>query len=329
MRYFIILMSILVGVAASAYAARSNGQLVLTAAEIKTGGIESAPLQPVRRAAAVIAYGQVLDPGLLAAASAKLASARASVDQAQAKLALAQAQESRAATLFRAQHNISEQDFQMAEAGARVATANLAVAQATLRSAQARIGADWGQKLSAAIATDAAPLPDLANATSCLVEVTLPLGAALTSAPAEAKGALPSGNTVLLHLIGPSPRTPAGSGQSLFYLGSGTACPPSGTALQTSLAAGPQRVGVVVPAAAVVWRNGKPLAFRDDGQGGFALVSLADAVPLPEGYFVPAAADSPFEAGEKVVVKGGALLLSQAEMSASAKPAGGGDNDDD
>lgn len=327
MRYFILSVSILVGMASSARAAESNRQLVLTAAEIKTGGIESAPLQPVRRAATVIAYGQVLDPGLLAAASASMASARAAVDQAQAKLALAQEQESRAATLFRAQHNISEQDFQIAEAGARVATANLAVAQAKLRSAQAQVGADWGKKLGAAIVTGGAPLPELANATSCLVEVTLPLGAALTSAPAEAKGGLPTGNTVLLHLIGPSPRTPAGSGQSLFYLGRGAACPPSGTTLQTGLAAGPQRVGVVVPAAAVVWWNGEPLAFRDDGQGGFALVSLADAVSFPDGYFVPAATDSPFEAGQKVVVKGGALLLSQAEMSANPKAAGGGDDD--
>jgi multidrug efflux system membrane fusion protein len=325
MRYLRLALPVLVGLASSARAA-DTGQLVLSDAQIRTGGIESSALRPVRRAATLTAFGQVLDPGVLATTSARLALARAGVAQAEAKIVLARAQEARAATLFRAQRNISRQQYQTAEAAAQVAEANLDAAKARLRSAQARLQADWGRALAPAIAADTSPVPDVINATSCLLEVTLPLGAALTSVPGQAEGKTPTGATVSLRLVGPSPRTPAGSGPSYFYLGSGGECPPTGMSVQTHLPDGPERAGVVVPASAVVWRGGEPLAFRDDGGNGFAPVSLAEANPVSGGYFLAAESNGLLRAGQKVVVKGAALLLSQAEMGSAPKPKG--DDDD-
>lgn len=327
MRGLLLALAMVVGLAAPVAAAPPS--LVLSPAAIRIGGIASTMLQPVRRAASVTAFGAVLDAGRLATASAKLAAARAAVAQARAKLALAHAQQARAAALFKAQRNISKAQYQAAQAGAQVAVANLQQAQAQLQAQTARVLADWGPALAQAITANQPPVPALVGATACLVRVTLPLGTALAAAPAWADAVPPGGKPVHLRLVGPSPRTPAGSGPSYFYLWSGGNCPPSGMVLPTDLPRGPKRRGVVVPAAAVVWRGGAPLAYRDDGAAGFTPVPLAAALPVPGGYFVPAGPDSPVKSGQRVVVRGAALLLSQAETPARPKQAHGGDDDGD
>jgi hypothetical protein len=332
MRWFLLVLLLAAGMANPARAADADpaGALVLSPAQIKAGGIASAPLPPVRRAATVIGYGRVLDAGPVAVAAARLAAAQAAVTQAGTRLTLADAQAARATTLFRDQHNISQQQYDTAQSGAAVAQSTLAVAQAQLRAAQAQVLADWGAALATAIRTDAAPVADLTQGAACLVQVTLPLGVALAAAPQQAQAEPPAGTAIPLRLIGPSPRTPTGSGPSWFYLAAGAACPPAGVMLEAHLPAGRERDGVVVPVAAMIWRDGAPYAFRDDGAGGFAAVPLADAVPVDGGYFIAARPDAPLRAGQKVVVKGAALLLSQAETPPPSKaPAGGGDDDDD
>lgn len=328
MRAFLVALPVVAALAVPAVAADVTDPLVLNAAQIEAGGIETAPLKATERAPTVAAFGEVLNLGLLAAASAKVAAVRAAVDQAKAKRALAQAGEARAATLFHAAHNISKAQYQTAQANAQVATANVKVAQVQLRSAEAQIRADWGQDLATAISADQAPVPQLVNGSACLVQVTLPFGRMLPSIPKKAEGKSPAGTALDMHLVGPSPRSPTGSGPSYFYLGSGSGCPPVGIMLDVRLPDGPKRKGVVVPASAVVWRSGTKLIYRAEGDGKFVPVPLDNTVAVSGGYFIRTAAHGTLAPGQKIVVRGAGLLLSQSEMPAPSSSAGGGDDDD-
>lgn len=333
MRPILLAVPVLLGATAAAIAAVATldtrpGRLVLTAKEFKTGGIATAPLDRVERATTVTAFGAVLDPGKLAASAARVASAQAVVSQAKAKLTLAQEEAKRAAILFRGQSNISRAEYQKAQASAEIASADLNVAEAQLRSEQAQVRADWGQALGPAVVADKAPVPGLVNGDFCLIQITLPFGSALPAAPPQAQAEAPSQGTLDVRLIGPSPQAYVGSGPSYFYMGSGPDCPAIGSILEARLPRGPKLAGVVVPASAVVWHGGEKLAYRDDGAAGFAPVTLTGAVPVPGGYFVPATAQGALSAGQKIVVKGAGLLLSQAEMPAVTNQAAGGGDDD-
>jgi hypothetical protein len=312
-----------------AVAADVGPQLTLDAAQVRAGDIETSPLATAQQAPTVAAFGPVIDPGKLAVASAKLAGARAAVTQAKARLTLARAEGTRAAALFHAEGNISEAQYQTAQVNVQVAAADLDVVDAQLHSEAAQLRADWGAPLATAVTDDKAPVPELVSGTACLVRLTLPFGSALASAPERAAAATPAGSAVALRLIGPSPRSPAGAGSSYFYLGGGVGCPPVGMTVEAELATGAKRDGVVVPASAVVWRGGKPIAYRQDGENAFTPVPLDTAAAVTGGYFMPTAANSSLQAGQTVVVKGAGLLVSQSEMPAVPKTAGGGGGDDD
>lgn len=307
---------------------RTAGPVTLTADAIAAGGIKTEPLQRMRRASTVTAFGEVLDPGRLATASAQIEQGNAEIAVAEARLNLARSGGKRAADLFHAQHNISAVDYETAQAKEQVATANVAVARSKLRALLASVRADWGTALAPGIASPNGAVAQLASAAACLVEVTLPFGEALPSAPPTAEARTPTGDELRLQLIGPSPRAPAGGGPAFFYLTSIQTCPAIGVPLQVGLASGPVREGVVVPQSALVWQGATPMVYRTDRTGTFAPVALGMMDRVPGGYFVPANAGTELKPGDSVVVAGAALLLSQSEMPAAAPAAASNDDDD-
>jgi multidrug efflux pump subunit AcrA (membrane-fusion protein) len=328
MRHLPIAAIVLLCLTGPAHGAAGLDPLTLTQTQTAAGGIATEALQAIRQSPELTAFGQVLDPGQVAAAAAQLATKRAEIEAAQAKLRLAQTAATRAAHLFRAQRNISEAQYESAEASALVARANVDVANAKLHAGLASVRAEWGPTLAMAITKGAAPIPALESGAACLMQVTLPFGAALASVPDRAKGLSPSGSTLRVRLIAPSPRSHQGSGPSFFYLGTGRACPPVGMTIAVRLATGPAQEGVIVPASAVVWRAGQPIAYRAEGKARFVPVPLASAVPLGGGYFVPNGGTAVLRPTQRIVVHGAALLLSESLAPAEAQPSAGGDDDD-
>jgi hypothetical protein len=71
--------------------------------------------------------------------------------------------------------------------------------------------------------------------------------------------------------------------------------------------AGPSRPGVMVPARAAVWWQGKASVYLEKGTGHFVRREIPTETPVGEGWFVTGG----FSPGDKVVVKGAQLLQSE------------------
>jgi multidrug efflux pump subunit AcrA (membrane-fusion protein) len=307
----------------------ADGPVQLTPQAIAAGGIELAPIAAARHVDTLPAFGEVLDPSLLAALAAQLAEAKAASGAAEAKLSLARANADRATRLFHAEHNVSTADFQSAEATAHVAAAELETVKAKLLSLEASIRASWGSILGTAIQTGGEPLPALRTGNACLIQAVLPFGQALRSPPQTASAVGTDGGTLALKLIGPSPRLPSGvSGPAFFYLASGTHCPAIGMPLQVGLPNGTEHEGVFVPASAVVWQGAQPIVWQEMGKDSFAAHPIDTGYPQNGGYFVPTGPEAALRPGTSIVVHGAALLLSESQAPAE-KASAAGDNDED
>jgi hypothetical protein len=85
------------------------------------------------------------------------------------------------------------------------------------------------------------------------------------------------------------------------------------------------QTGVTVPAAAVIWYAGQPWAYVETAVGHYQRRPLSVDARNASGWFEA----NGFRAGERVVVRGGELLLSQELLPPpGVKPAGGDDDDD-
>ena len=316
---------------ARAAVAGALAPIALDSQALSAGHIRTTELKRLQSAPQVTAYGVVLDPGALVTLSSQVAAARGAAAAARAKAALARSQARRATGLYRIHHNISKAALQIAQSGFEVAQAGQATAAARLVQLKTRMLAHWGPKLSAAARSGKAPLPGLESGASALVEVNLPLGQALAHPPEIASATTPEGQKVLLHLLSRAPRTAAGvAGQSVFYLMPERNSIPIGTPLSVVLETAARGAGVLVPQSAVVWHEGKPLAFRETVAGSFAGVPLGSFFVSSDGYFVPERGESSLHPGDRVVTAGAALLYSAATQAApAAKTAKSGKADDD
>ena len=295
--------------------------ITLTAKAIAAADIRTRALRRLDHAPPITAYGRVLDPAPLVKLAAELAAGRSRVAAANARSGLARAQAGRAATLYRAQHNISQAALQSAQSRLQIALANQASAEAQLAALNAVVRADWGPTLATAVASAAAPLPQLERGADALVEVSLPLGQALASAPAMASATAPDGAKLALRLIGRAPRAAAGvAGQSLFYLMRTQNSAPIGTSLMVALEVAARRAGILVPRSAVVWHNGQALVYHETAPGAFAPTPILTSFGLNNGYFVPLDQTTALKPGDRVVVKGAALLFSAAQSPPATKP---------
>jgi hypothetical protein len=152
----------------------------------------------------------------------------------------------------------------------------------------------------------------------------VPFGSDLAAPPPQATARPPGGLQLTLRLVGPSPQSPDGNGSGYYYVGSGAACPPVGLPLRLEMDTGPEASGVVIPAAAVVWRSATPFVYRRSGKTEFTPVPLTEADRTADGYFVKDEPGVELKASVSIVVAGSALLLSEAQAAGAA----GSDDDD-
>lgn len=310
--------------------AASLASVALDAKAISSGQIRTAPLRRIVRAPLIAAYGIVLDPGALVRLSTQLVAERGKVTVARARAALARSEAGRAADLYRAQHNISQAALQTALSDLQIAVTDQATVAAQLSELKVTFRARWGTRLAAAAASGTAPLPQLESGAEVLVEVSLPLGQALVVPPVGASATTPDGEQVALRLVSRAPRVAAGvAGQSLFYLMVAQNSAPIGTPLAVALSGAAENAGVLVPGSAVVWHNGRALAYRETTPGLFLPVPVCTSFGTDEGYFVPQDRDAGLHPGDRIVIDGAALLYSASQSPPSAaRTTKSGDNDD-
>ena len=316
-----LVLALVLTLAQSALSAEAGpGTVTIDAKTVSAGEVRTATLRRAERAPHITAYGQVVDPVPIAALGSQLAAARGTVAADQAKARLARSAERRAIDLYRSQHNISESALEDAQSAAAVVTANLATASARLAALQTKIRSDWGTGLAAAIASRSGPVPGLERGSVLLIQVSLPMGQALPSPPTLAPAVAADGTRLALHLLGRSPRVAADwAGQSLFYLADARDSIPIGTPLTVSLDTTAARVGLMVPKAAVVWRSGGQIIYRELAANAFAPVQVHVLPADGDMYFLPQDEAGTLVPGSRIVVQGAALLLS-ADASGKPKP---------
>ena len=89
---------------------------------------------------------------------------------------------------------------------------------------------------------------------------------------------------------------------------------PLNRAAQPNNPLGPKVDGVLIPARAVVWTEGRAWVYIHQDHEHFSRREISTAIPAQEGWLM----DNGFLQGERVVVIGAQLLLSEEFRSYSA-----------
>ena len=251
----------------------------------------TAPAEAAEAPGELAALGRVLDPLPLLQAFGALTTAHRASEVAGREL-------SRVRALAQDSENASARELDAASLAASQADAALA-------QARAQAGSVWGSSDLARLE----PLAEaLARGSAAVARIELPAGSAAPEPSAVYVVAPGIGMTEReAKLLGPAgAMDPALQGPA-FLVALSPDPPPPGAALGARLElAGALARGVYLPAGAVVWHEGAPLAFVGGEAGRFERRALVIARPWREGFLVSAGV----AAGETVVTRGAQQLLS-------------------
>ncbi|MBU6297091.1 MAG: hypothetical protein KJS68_02505 [Alphaproteobacteria bacterium] len=298
--------------------------VILSSQQVKSSGIATVPLRATTYRAQVEGIATVVDPQALTALAAQLATARAAVEAAKEAVMSTAAQAKRLQTLYHNGKLISESDEQVAIAAAAAAKAQDVSAIATNASARANAVAVWGPALARSAEQGPDAFVKYADGQRALFVIALPIGTSDTPAK-DVEVILPDGQTHTASLIGPSPRADTVvQGPTYYYSAAGDGLR-SGQRFAAAVAVGTANAtGVVIPDAAVLWYAGEPWVYVETAPGQFTRRLISTDARDAKGWFQARG----FKAGERIVVHGGELLLSQ-ELKPPPSAAPAGDEDDD
>lgn len=317
-----------------------NGERVITldhATQLRNG-IVVAAIKPFSLRGEVRAYGTILELQNLVGLRKTLvdlrknlvdgqnnyAAARGQVERTETALAASRKQYERLKRLYQDDRNVSDKALQAGEASFRMDETNVRVAQEGLTAAQKTVDAahealkvledtarqQWGEVLTRWLHEEPLSFERLIQQRDLLVQITLPPSEGLDIASPETgwiEG--PSGHSVEILFISPSPRTdPHVQGMSFFYkaTGAGRYLLP-GMSVIASLPGGGSSSGFIVPSSAIVWWLGKAWVYVQRKADHFVRRELPPGTPTENGRFVRQG----FTSGERIVVRGAQLLLSE------------------
>ncbi|SKA25553.1 Multidrug efflux pump subunit AcrA (membrane-fusion protein) [Enhydrobacter aerosaccus] len=277
------------------------------------------------------AYGSVVDLQPFTELSNANASAKAQLAIAQARLAASQSAFERAQLLYKNGQNFSIAQLQAAEAAYKSDAASVGAAQIRTRNAAASAYQAWGPVLGQSLTDGTDLAQDLIQHRKVLVQVTLPLGVALPQPPPSASIETSTGQRVSIDFASAATRTdPRIQGVSFFYTADGSSGALPGMNVVALLPAGRPAPGIAVPAAAVVWLQGRAWVYVQSSPNSFTRREISTSLPQPGGgYVVPAitggsaraTSEKGLSANQALVVSGAQVLLSQ-EFSAQIRDLG-------
>jgi hypothetical protein len=299
------------------------GSVTLSREMQEKGGIETANPKPFFYREKTQAYVTVIDPGGLSDLRKSYLNAEAGALKAKATLDATREEYGRMKSLYE-EKNVSNKAFQSAEASFRADEADTMAAGESVRAVELSANQQWGGTIAGWIKSGSVPFARLARREDVLLQVTLPQGYSADGAPSGLKVKLPSGKAAAIKLVSPAPRTdPHIQGLSFFYIASAkeTGLLPGMSASAVFPSGQPLR-GLVVPASAAVWWQGRAWAYVKTGADTFTRREVATGEPVEGGWFV----SEGFSLQDLIVIKGAETLLSQEFL---AKPAGGKEEDED
>jgi len=291
-----------------------DGESVVTLSrteEIKSG-IAVAPLQPVSHQEELKAYGTVMElPDLIDPHNLYVV-AKAQLEKATASLDASRREYERLKPLHENNRNISDKTFQAAEAAWRSNGADAHAAQEALHTIEGTVRQRWGAVIASWLVEKSPVFDRLRQQQDVLMQITLPQDTHLKSAPQIALVQTTGGNFSSAKLVSPSPRTdPRVQGMSFFYIASIQPDLLPGMNIIAYLPVGSRNQGVVVPDPAVVWWQGKAWVYVQKGTGQFIRREVSTETPVKVGWFVLKG----ITAGDRIVVKGSQLLMSEESRS--------------
>jgi len=286
-----------------------NGEAVVTvpadmqrAAHILVG-----PLAHAQVRSEVLAYASVVDPQPLFDLGTRLAAARAERDAARTQASVSAAQAGRMQTLFQDDRNASEKNLQDARAAAQSDQVKLAASEATLAGLEVGARQQFGETLARAVATPGTgPWRQLVAGQAAVLRVVFP---SMDAAPDRLAVDAPEGGQLTARKLSAAPQVdPMLQGATWFYLVA--AALPAGTRTVAHAVSGLQgKAGVLVPNTAIIWYGDTRWAYVKIAGERFTRRLVQAVAPATGGVLVT----DGLHAGEQVVTRGAALLLSEEQ----------------
>lgn len=300
-----------------------NGEVILTMDEQaqKRIGIEVGALTGTSKRPQADVPATVLSVQDLAAFRNSYVSALSQIDKNRVDIEIARKQYARAKSLFDSDQNISAKALESADGNLRALETQQRGAEQELSLQGSMAEQQWGSTV-AGWAMDGSPeLDRILGMHEALIQVTLPFDQ--NYAPAKTIVVeVPGRARAEATLISAFPRVdPRIQGRSFLYSAPAQADFTPGVNLVSHLAVGNSARGVVVPAPAVVWSEGKAWAYLQTAARQFSRRAIPTDSPVDGGYFVTTG----FSAADKVVTKGAQSLLSE---EAVLEGYGGGESDE-
>lgn len=276
---------------------------------VSRGEIEIVTLKNAMFVGTLRAYGSVLDLQSLTSLANKYATAKANLETQEAKRDLSQAALARGRGLYsQGPHAISKAQLETAEETFRIDAASLSAAKSELASLANTAVQAWGSVLGHAVC-DATPLlVSLIERREVLVQVALRADEIVAKVPDNTFVRMQDGKRAVLHFVSPAASTdPQIQGRSFFYTAPADDGLLPGMNVVAFVPTGQTVARVKIPAAAIVWLQGRAWAYFRSGPKTFARREVATDAPAPDGgYFVKNVAD-----GTRVVSRGAQMLLSE------------------
>ena len=282
--------------------------VVMLASAIQTqSGIRTEPLSSVNYQVETAAYGTVLDLQPLIDLRMRYASALADADAARTTAAASEQEYERSRLLYQDNQNVALKTYQAARAAYQSDKAKADAAALNTQNIQAAARQQFGATLSSwALNPHSAELARLLNRQEVLLRVTLALDDGM-AAPPQIQISANNDRRLPAYLVSPSPRSdPAVQGSAFIYRAAAPLA--AGTNIAAYLPTANQVThGTLVPASAIVWYGGQPWAYKQIDATHFGRYPVAQQFPMQGGFFVAQG----FKPGERVVVSGAQLFLSE------------------
>jgi hypothetical protein len=304
-----------------------NGQTYITldpATQNRLGFTVAALASTVTRAQATLP-AVVLSVQELASARNSYVAAQAQLQKARLQAGVAAKEYARLKTLYLDDQNISEKSLQAAEATLRANEADVGAAEQQLNLQASTIRQQWGPAVTAWATQGGAQLQRVLDGSEALIQLTAPIqmtpiqmatpagsgpsaGLKEFAAPKTVSLELPGGGRRQATLVSAFPRLdPRIQGRSFLYRASGQPGLSPGLNLMARLPVGNSLQGVVIPASAVVWSEGKAWVYAQVSPERFSRSPVATDIPVENGFF----AAQGFSPGDKIVTVGAQALLSE------------------
>lgn len=281
--------------------------LALDKQTVALSGIVANTLEVVSHQQETQAFGTVLPAQDFIDLRNRYIETKAQEEKAQAALEASSKEYERLHVLNSDARDVSDKVLQAAEAVWRSDEAALRAAHANLLAIEANASQQWGNVLTKAVLGGAPLFRQLMSQQVVVIQVNVPAGTKVATPSKTARIQGTDGSFAMAELISRAPRTdPRFQSISLLYHAPGTALLP-GMTVTTNLPAGGVLRGMIVPASAVVWWQGKAWVYVEARSGHFERHELPTSNPVEDGWFV----SQEFAPSEAVVVIGAQQLLSQ------------------